>query len=298
MPGEAARGLRTVRDVLRLAVSRFNAAQLAFGHGTDNAYDEAAYLVLHTLRLPLDRLEPFLDAMLLPHEVEQVLAVIDRRVEERLPAAYITHEAWLGEHRFYVDERVIVPRSHLAELIEQGFGAWLPDPGGVQHALDLCTGSGCLAILLALAFPHAMVDAADSSAEALQVARRNVADYGLDQRVRLVQSDLFGNLTGERYELIVSNPPYVDAASMRRLPPEWRHEPAVALAGGEDGLQVVARILMHARAHLMPRGIVVMEIGSGRPALERAFPQLSPIWLETRAGGDQVFLLERDQLPA
>jgi ribosomal protein L3 glutamine methyltransferase len=298
MSGEAARNLRTVRDVLRFAVSRFNAAQLAFGHGTDNAYDEATYLVLHTLHLPLDRLEPFLDAMLLPHEVEQVLAVIDRRVEERLPAAYITHEAWLGEHRFYVDERVIVPRSHLAELIEQGFATWLPDAHGVQRALDLGTGSGCLAILLALAFPRALVDAVDTSAEALQVASRNVGEYGLEERVRLVQSDLFEKLAGERYELIVSNPPYVDAASMRRLPPEYRHEPPTALAGGENGLEVVGRILAHARAHLRPGGIIVMEIGSGRPALERAFPQLAPIWLETSAGGDQVFLLERDQLPA
>ena len=298
MGGEAAHSLRTVRDVLRFAVSQFSAAQLAFGHGTDNACDEAAYLVLHTLHLPLDRLEPFLDAALLPHEIEQVLAVIDRRVRERLPAAYLTHEAWLGEHRFYVDERVIVPRSHLAELIEQGFETWLPDAGRVQRALDLCTGSGCLAILLALAFPQAIVDAVDSSAEALQVARRNVAEYGLEERVRLVRSDLFARLSAERYEVIVSNPPYVDSASMRCLPPEYRHEPAVALAGGEDGLEVARRILAQARAHLKPGGIIVIEIGSGRPAVERAFPQLSPIWLETSAGGDQVFLLERDRLPA
>ena len=299
MPAESiAQQLRCIRDLLRYAVTRFNQAGLNFGHGSDNAYDEAAYLILHTLHLPLDRLEPFFDAVLLPAEILGVLSVIERRVSERLPAAYITQEAWLGECRFYVDERVIVPRSHIAELIDEGFTTWLPDSDKVKRALDLCTGSGCLAILLALAFPGATVDAADLSVGALQVARRNVDDYGLSKRVKLVQSDLFDGLVGTRYQLIVSNPPYVDEASMRSLPQEYQHEPVQALAGGRDGLDLVRRILEQARKQLSPGGILVVEVGNGRQAVEDAFPDLQPTWLETRAGGDQVFLVERDQLPA
>jgi ribosomal protein L3 glutamine methyltransferase len=298
MDSEAARSLRSVRDLLRYAVTRFNAVHLAFGHGTDNACDEAAYLILHTLHLPLNRLEPFLDATLLPHEIEQVLGMVERRATERIPAAYLTQEAWLGDYRFYVDERVIVPRSHIAEVIAQGLRAWLPEPDGLQHALDLCTGSGCLAVLLALAFPAAEVDAVDISSDALEVARRNVADYCLQPRVRVLQSDLFDGVTGRCYDLIVSNPPYVTAAEMERLPEEYRREPALALAGGTDGLDVVRRILAQARAHLKPGGVVVIEVGSGRAAVEAAFPELSPTWLETSAGGDQVLLVERDQLPA
>jgi ribosomal protein L3 glutamine methyltransferase len=299
MPSESiAQQLRCIRDLLRYAVSRFNQAGLNFGHGSDNAYDEAAYLILHTLHLPLDRLEPFFDAVLLPEEILNVLSVIERRASERLPAAYITQEAWLGECRFYVDERVIVPRSHIAELIDEGFTTWLPDSDKVKRALDLCTGSGCLAILLALAFPGATVDGADVSVGALQVARRNVDDYGLSKRVKLVQSDLFDGLVGTRYQLIVSNPPYVDEASMRSLPQEYQHEPVQALAGGKDGLDLVRRILEQARKQLSPGGVLVVEIGNGRQAVEAAFPDLQPTWLETRAGGDQVFLIERDQLPA
>ena len=295
---EAARSFRCVRDLLRYAVSRFNAAQLAFGHGTDNAYDEAAYLILHTLHLPLDRLDPFLDATLLQQEVDRVLALVERRVAERVPAAYLTREAWLADCRFYVDERVIVPRSHIAELIGAGLDAWLPDPEAVDSALDLCTGSGCLAILLALAYPNAQVDAADLSVDALAVARRNVAEYGLQTRVRLVHSDVFSGLAGRGYHLIVSNPPYVTAASMRALPEEYRREPRVALAGGEDGLETVRRILAEAPHHLEPGGVIVVEVGDARAAVEAAFPHLSPTWLETREGADQVFLLELEQLPA
>jgi ribosomal protein L3 glutamine methyltransferase len=293
---EAAAHLRSVRDLLRFAVTRFEEAELSFGHGSDNAYDEAAHLILHTLHLPLQRLEPFLDAALLPGEVRAVLHVLERRVTQRLPAAYITQEAWLGDYRFHVDERVIVPRSHIAELIDEGFSAWLPDPDAVTDALDLCTGSGCLAILLALAFPAARVDAVDLSAEALEVARINVEDYGLEDRVALVQSDLFAGLAGRRYPLIVSNPPYVDAEAMRNLPPEYRREPALALAAGADGMEVVRRILAQAHRHLLPGGILVVEVGSGRAAVEAAFPKLEPTWLSTRAGDDLVFLLERDQL--
>ena len=293
---DAAAHLHTVRDLLRFAVSRFQEAGLSFGHGSDNAYDEAAYLILHTLHLPAQRLEPFLEAALLPGEIRDVLSVLERRVTERRPAAYITGEAWLGDYRFHVDERVIVPRSHIAELIDEGFSAWLPDPDAVTDALDLCTGSGCLAILLALAFPAARVDAVDLSVEALQVARVNVEDYGLEDRVMPVQSDLFAGLAGRRYQLIVSNPPYVDAKSMQDLPPEYRHEPALALAAGADGMEVVRRILAQAHRHLLPGGILVAEVGSGRAAFEAAFAGVEPTWLSTRAGDDLVFLLERDQL--
>src|SRR5262245_48708732 len=298
MDAEAARTLRSIRDLLRYAVSRFSAAQLAFAHGSDNAYDEAAYLILHTLHLPLDRLEPFLDAHLLPSEIERVLKVVERRVTERVPAAYLTHEAWLGDHRFYVDERVIVPRSHLAGLIDQGLDAWLPDLERLGSALDLCTGSGCLAVVMALAFPSAEVDAVDISPDALQVASRNVADYRLQGRVRLLQSNLFAALDGRRYDLIVSNPPYVSSQEMQDLPEEHRHEPALALDGGGDGMDLVRAILAAARRHLTPAGVIVVEVGNGRAAFEAAFPALEATWLETSAGGDQVFLLARDQLPA
>lgn len=295
---EAARHLKSVRDVLRFAVSQFQRAHLNFGHGSDNAFDEAAYLILHTLRLPLERLEPFLDAVLLPEEVARVLGVISRRVDERVPAAYLTNEAWLGDYRFYVDERVIVPRSHIAGLIQQGLTEWGREPEDVGSALDLCTGSGCLAILLALAYEHAKLDAVDISKDALAVARLNVESYGLSERVELVESDLFAGLGKRRYDLIVSNPPYVTDAAMRALPEEYRREPSLALAAGEDGMDVVRGILRHARAHLNEGGVLVVEIGAGRELAEAAFPGLAFTWLETDAGGDQVFLLEREQLPA
>jgi len=294
----AGTALQTVRDLLRFAVSRFQEAALTFGHGTDNAFDEAAYLILHTLHLPLDRLEPFLDARLLPEEVDEILGVLSRRVQERLPAAYITREAWLADHRFYVDERVIVPRSHIAELISERFAAWLPDPDSVLRALDLCTGSGCLAVVLAHAFPDAQIDACDLSPQALAVARRNVQDYGLEGRIELLESDLFAGLGGRKYDLIVSNPPYVTAASMRALPTEYRKEPELALAGGEDGLDVVRGILAQARPHLSGRGILVVEVGDAREQVEAALPDYGFTWLETSAGDGLVFLLERDQLPA
>lgn len=289
--------LVTLRDFLRYAVSRFNEAGLAFGHGTDNAYDEAVYLILHTLHLPLARLEPFLDARLTTQERRKVLDVIARRITERMPAAYLTREAWLGDFRFYVDQRVIVPRSHIAELIQEGLAPWIADPGAVTDALDLCTGSGCLAILLVHAFPQARVDAVDLSAGALEVARRNVADYGLEQRIELLQSDLFAALEGRRYDVIVSNPPYVTGAAMAQLPQEYRHEPDMALAAGDDGMDIVRRILAAAARHLKPGGILVVEVGDNRPFAEAAFPGLDFTWLETAGGADKVFLLRREQLP-
>lgn len=288
--------LHTVRDWLRWAISRFTAAQLSFGHGCDNAYDEAAWLILHTLHLPLNELELWLDARLTHEERLAVLEVLQQRIARRVPAAYLTHEAWLGEFRFYVDERVIVPRSYFAELLENGFAPWIEDPYAVTDALDLCTGSGCLAILMAHAFPNADVDAVDISADALQVAHRNVADYGLESCVKPIQSDLFAKLGGKQYDLIISNPPYVTTESMDALPPEYRHEPALALAAGDDGLDVVRRILSAAKAHLKPHGVIAIEVGHNRDLVEAAFPHLDAIWLDAEGGDEKIFLLTREQL--
>jgi len=288
--------LESVRDWLRYAVTRFDATGLFFGRGTRDAYDEAAYLLLHTLHLPLDRLEPFLDAKLTHAEREEVLDIIARRVNERIPAAYLTREAWLGEYRFYVDERVLIPRSYIAEVLREGLSSWVPDPARIQTALDLCTGSGCLAILLAHHFPNADVDAADISSDALAVALRNVADHGLQGRVNLIRSDLLSNLTEKEYDLIVSNPPYVTALAMEELPPEYRHEPQLALAGGDDGLDAVRTILARAVEFLNPDGLLVVEVGANRDATEAAFPRLPFTWLATASAEDSVFLLRREDL--
>lgn len=288
--------LITVRDWLRFAVSRFNEAKLSFGHGSDNAFDEAAYLILHTLHLPLDRLDPFLDASLTHGESEQVQAVIERRVRERLPAAYLTHQAWLGGHSFYVDERVIVPRSHIAELLHEQLAPWMESPDEVTSVLDMCTGSGCLAILAALNFPHAQVDAVDLSKDALAVAARNIADYGLDERIERIESDLFTALDGRTYDVILSNPPYVNAESVTALPPEYLAEPALALGSGEDGLDATREILTQAQAHLNPGGLLVVEIGHNRDVLEAAYPSLPFTWLDTENGDQFVFMLRREDL--
>ena len=289
--------LFTVRDYIRYAVSRFNAAGLFFGHGNDNAWDEAVYLTLHTLNLPLDRLEPFLDARLLPHEREQLLDIYTRRCQDRLPAAYLTHEAWLGEHRFYVDDRVIVPRSFIAELLDEQLAPWVDDPWAIESALDLCTGSGCLAILTALAFPNAEVAAVDISPDAIAVAERNVADYGLYDRVELINSDAFTKLQSRKFDLIISNPPYVNAESVAALPPEYLHEPELALGSGEDGLDFTRIILHEAKKHLTDNGILIVEIGHNRDALEAAYPMLPFTWLDTAAGDEYVFLLHAADLP-
>jgi len=297
MAEQAGNELFTLRDLLRFAVSRFNEAKLFFGHGSDNAWDEAAYLLLHHLHLPLDRLEPFLDARLTSEERVGALRPRDRRVSERLPAAYLSNEAWLGEHRFYVDERVIVPRSFIAELLHEQLAPWIDEPDAIGSVLDLCTGSGCLAILAAHAFAAASVDAVDLSDDALAVARRNVAEHELGDRVRLLQGDLFASLGGRRYDLIIANPPYVSAASMASLPAEYRHEPELALASGDDGLDLTRAILGGARRHLEPHGLLVVEIGHNRETLEAAFPDTPFTWLDTSAGDQYVFLLHRDELP-
>ncbi|CAB3633564.1 MAG: 50S ribosomal protein L3 N(5)-glutamine methyltransferase [Achromobacter sp.] len=288
--------LLTLRDLIRYGVSRLNAAQVALGHGSDNAWDETVYLVLHALHLPLDTLEPFLDARVLSEERNRVLELIDRRVTERVPAAYLTNEAWLRGHRFYVDARVIVPRSPIAELLDEGLSPWVQDAQAVDSVLDMCTGSGCLAILSALAFPYAQVDAVDVSPDALEVARRNVDDYGLADRLALHQSDLFDNLPERQYDVIVCNPPYVNSGSMDVLPQEYRHEPQLALAGGTDGMDLVRRILQAAPRYLSENGVLVLEIGHERDFFEAAFPELSPVWLDTEEASDQLLLLTREQL--
>ena len=287
----------TVRDLLRFAVSRFNQADLSFGHGSANAFDEAAYLVLHTLHLPLDLLEPFLDARLTASEIDAVLNVIERRATERVPAAYITQEAWMHGMRFHVDERVIVPRSFIGELLQDGLQPYVEDPEQVGAVLELCTGSGCLAILAAHAFPNADIDAVDLSAPALEVATRNVMDYRLDERIALFEGDLYAPLAERRYDVIISNPPYVNAASMQALPAEYKHEPDMALAGGADGMDIVRRIIANARNWLTEDGVLVVEIGNERENVEAAFGGLDLVWLSTSAGDDNVFLIQAADLP-
>lgn len=288
--------LRTLRDLIRYAVSRFNAAGIELGHGTLDIYDEAVYLVLHTLHLPIDRLEPFIDAAVLDTEREQVLEIIGRRIDERLPAPYLTNEAWLRGRRFYVDPRVIVPRSFIAELLDESLAPWVEDPYAVEWVLDMCTGSGCLAILAAETFPHAQVDAVDLSDDALAVARINVDDYGLQDRVALHRSNLFENVPPARYDLILCNPPYVNAASMAALPPEYLHEPQLALAGGTDGMDLIRPLLARAADFLQPDGMLVLELGHEKAYFEQAFPGLDPVWLSTSGGDEQVLLLRQDQL--
>ncbi|MEB0136461.1 50S ribosomal protein L3 N(5)-glutamine methyltransferase [Actimicrobium sp. CCC2.4] len=286
----------TIRDMLRYAVTRFNEAKLFFGHGSSNALDEAAYLILHTLHLPLDKLDPFLDAHLLPDEINALLEVIRRRAVERQPAAYITQQAWLGDYHFYVDERVLVPRSFIAELIPDQFSPWVSDADGVLNILELCTGSGCLAIMLADAFPNAHVDAIDISADALAVARRNVDDYELQDRITLIESNLYAAVPVKKYDLIISNPPYVNSASMDKLPKEYQIEPRIALAGGTDGMDLVRNIVAGARERLTRGGLLVVEIGNERAHAELAFPTLELTWMTTSAGDDMVFLATADKL--
>jgi ribosomal protein L3 glutamine methyltransferase len=287
---------KTVRDWLRYAVSRFRAADLSYGHGTTNAVDEAAYLILHTLHLPIDQLEPWLDAQLLPTERQALAKIIETRISTRQPASYLTNEAWIQGHSFYVDERVIVPRSYIGELLAGRLAEVVEDPDAIGHVLDLCTGSGCLAILAAIAFPNASIDASDVAAAALEVARRNLHDYGLEARISLLQSDLFEALAGRRYDLILANPPYVSDDTLAAFPPEYAAEPKLAHAGGADGLTFVRRILAAAADHLSTTGIVVMEVGSGRPLLEQQFPRLPFLWLDTANSEGEVFALTLAEL--
>jgi ribosomal protein L3 glutamine methyltransferase len=301
-PVTAAADLLTVRDFLRHAVSRFRAAGLVHGHGATTALDEAAFLVLETLHLPIDQLDPWLDARLTAPERRALAEVVEARVRTRKPAAYLTRRAYVQGIPFHVDERVIVPRSYIGELLfsghfsGEGF-ALVDDPGSVGSALDLCTGSGCLAVLAAHVFPNARVDAVDLSPDALEVARINVDESGLGDRIELFRGDLFAPLGDRRYDLILTNPPYVGPESMAALPPEYRHEPEMALAGGgEDGLDIVRRILAEAQDRLNPGGGLLCEFGTGREILEEEFPDLDFLWLQTEESFGEVFWLTREQL--
>lgn len=294
---DALEDLQTVRDLLRYAVTCFNQADLFFGHGQPDALDEASFLIGRGLQLPLERLDLFLDARLTYTELQRLLALIDTRVNKLVPSAYLLKEAWLQGYRFTVDERVIIPRSFIGELLRDGLHPWISEPECITDVLDLCTGSGCLAIMAAECFEHAQVDAADISPDALAVARGNIVDYGLSARVQAIESDVFKALHTRRYDLILCNPPYVTEAAMEQLPQEYRHEPALALAAGADGMRIVRQILQQARQHLKPDGLLIVEVGDGRAELERQFPSLPFTWLTTSAGDDMVFMLKADELP-
>ncbi len=285
----------TLRDFVYAACGRMEDAGLYFGHGTDNALDEAAWLAAAALQIPHEKLDEHADDPLDAAQLGKLEALLRERIESRKPLAYLLHEAWFAGLRFYVDERAIVPRSHLGEFILDRFEPWI-EPGRVRRALDLCTGSGCIAVALARAFPQADIDAADIDAGALAVARINVASHLLESRIRLVQSDLFAGLAGERYDLIVTNPPYVDAVDMAELPAEYRHEPALALASGEHGLNAIIRILAQAPEHLQPHGLLAAEVGNSCAALQAAFPSVPFTWLTTLSGDESVFLLNAEEL--
>ena len=288
----------TLREMILRGEQILEEGGVYFGHGTDNALDEAAWLVSHAVGLPPTFSDAELEQVLSAEQQAAVEKLLERRVKERVPAAYLTHEAWFAGHRFYVDERVLVPRSPLAELILDEFQPWL-DATHLTRVLDLCTGAtgcGCIAIATALALPQVQVDATDVSPDALEVARRNVAEYGLAQRVALIESNLFDALRGKRYDLIVSNPPYVDAEDMAALPDEYRREPQLGLAAGPEGLNLVIPMLQQAPDHLTPQGMMIVEVGNSAEALQARFPTVPFTWLEFSYGGEGVFLLEAPQL--
>lgn len=291
---EICRELASVRDFIRYGASQFAAAELFFGHGTDNAWDESVQLVTAAIHLPGSENPHILDARLTLAEKQKILTLFSRRINERIPAAYLTGEAWFCGLPFHVDERVLVPRSPIAELIGADFAPWLQE--SPEYVLDLCTGSGCIGIAVALQFPEAMVDLSDISTDALAVAERNIERYQLAERVKTVPSDLFSGLKDRCYDVIVCNPPYVDAEDLAAMPAEFRAEPPIGLGSGEDGLDFVRQLLASAADHLNDGGLLVVEVGNSAPALEAAFPQLPFQWVEFQRGGHGVFVLTREQL--
>jgi ribosomal protein L3 glutamine methyltransferase len=300
-PAGIAAKLSTPGEFFRFAVAEFEKAKLVYGHGTANARDEAAFIVLEGVHLPIDALEPHRNRQLSQSERVRLATLIRDRIVTRKPAPYLLHRAYMRGCGFYVDERTIIPRSYIGEiladpaLIGEG-GALLPDANALTHVLDLGTGSGCLAILAALAFPNARIDAADISRPALEVAAINVRDYGMENRVRLVEGDLYAPLGGRTYDLILANPPYVDAEGMAALPPEYHAEPALALAGGASGIDLAVRIVKDAAAHLNPDGGLICEVGRAGPAMEKAFPSLEFLWLDTETSTGEVFWADRAAL--
>lgn len=292
MPLANKSSLVTLEDFFRFAIRRFREARLAYGHGTTNAVDEAAFLLLEALRLPIHRIDPWLDLKPTSAERARLLTLIDARISLRMPAPYLVGAAYMQGVRFHIDPRALIPRSFIGDLLAGG-ALPLTRP---RRILDLCTGSGCLAILAALAFPRARIDAVDLSAGALALARRNVAAHRLGDRISLHRGDLFGPLTGRRYDLIISNPPYVDAGGMAKLPPEFRREPRLALAAGDDGLELARRIISDAPRHLTRSGGLVCEVGRGRRPLEAAYPRLPFLWLDTELSEGEVFWIARSEL--
>lgn len=291
--------LSTIRDWIRYAVSQFEVSDIFYGHGADNSYDEAIWLIMSGLHLPMDTLENFLDANITSTERDHLANLIEQRVTNHTPTAYLVKEAWLHDFKFYVDERVLVPRSFIAELLlDDSLTPWIEFPEMVESAADLCAGSGCLGILLAHAYPDAAVDVIDISPDAIDVSNINIANYGLEEQVTAIQSDMFTALAGKTYDVLISNPPYVDAPSMAALPTEYRNEPQLALGSGTDGLDHTHTILREAANYLTDEGVLIVEIGHNREALLEAYPAVPFVWLDTSAGDQFVFLLTKAQLLA
>jgi len=290
-----AESLKTITDFIRWGASIFKQSELYYGHGNSSAIDEAAYLVLHTLNLEPDTHSVYFSSRLTEHEKNALIDIIYRRAEEKIPAAYLTNESWFAGLSFYVDERVLVPRSPIAELIQKHYEPWI-DVDNVENILDLCTGSGCIAIANAYYFPHAVVDAVDISQDALDVVLLNIQKHHLMEQVNIIQSDLFSNLADKKYDIIVSNPPYVDANDMASMPAEFHSEPEIGLAAGEDGLELVIPMLEQASEHLTENGILIVEVGNSDYALQERYPDLPFYWLEFEHGGQGIFLLTKEQL--
>lgn len=295
---KVANTLSTLRDVLRFAVSRFNAANLFYGHGTTNAHEEAVYLILAILNLPYNSLDIYLDTHLLCDEIEKLLNLIEMRITKRIPVAYLTHKAWQGEYEFYVDQRVIIPRSFIHQLLPDALLPWIGNTEKIQHILDLCTGSACLAIQMAHLYPSAKIDAIDISADALEVAEINIQRYQCHHQIKLICSDLLNNIPhANRYDLIVTNPPYVSNSKMTQLPPEYHHEPIVALHAMQDGLATIHHIMKTAYPFLNEKGILLMEVGyHNKVRLEKAYPTLAFLWLDTPDDEGAVCLFTKNDL--